>query len=149
MASLCWWEKGGEGVIARGGQSGDPSKFGQATLGAPSGQNGDQVYGFCDQRARNCHHRLLDQLFEPPQCADRGPGVDRADPARMAGAPGLEQVQRFGAAHLADGDAIRPQPQRRAYEIGQARNPVFGAKRHEVRRQALQLARVFDQDDAV
>lgn len=60
MASLCWWEKGGEGVIARGGQAGDTRQFGQATLGAPSGQNGDQVDGFCDQRARDGDNRFLD-----------------------------------------------------------------------------------------
>ena len=121
----------------------------EAALGASSGQHGDQVDGLGDQRARDGDHRFLDQLLEPSQRTDGGPGMDRADAARMTGAPGLQQVQRFGAAHLADGDAIGPQPQRCAHQIGQGRDPVLGAQGHEVGGQALQLARVLDQDDAV
>ena len=76
-------------------------------------------------------------------------GVDRADAAGMAGAPGLQQVERFGAAHLADRDAVGPQAQRGADQIGERGDAVLGAQRHEVGRGALQLARVLDQDDAV
>ncbi len=42
----------------------------------------------------------------------RGPGVDGADAAGMAGAPGLEEVERLSAAHLADRYAVGPQAQR-------------------------------------
>ena len=45
----------------------------------------------------------LNELFHAAQCADRAAGVDGADLARMAGAPGLEQFERFGAAHFANG----------------------------------------------
>ena len=75
--------------------------------------------------------------------------MDGADAAGMAGAPGLEQVERFGAAHLADRDAVGTQPQRGANEVGERGDAVLGAQRHEVGRGALQLARVLDQDDAV
>lgn len=44
--------------------------------------------------------------------ADARPGVNRADAAGMTGAPGLEQIERLGATHLADRDAIRAQAQR-------------------------------------
>ncbi len=79
----------------------------------------------------------------------RRAGVNRADAAGMAGAPGLEEIQRLGAAHLADRNAIGPQPKGRAHEIGQRGGAILGAQRHEVRRGALQLARVFDQHHAV
>ena len=73
----------------------------------------------------------------------------RADAAGMAGAPGLQQIERLRAAHLADRDAVGPQAQRRADEIGERGRAVLGAQRHEVRRGALQLARILDQHDAV
>ena len=69
--------------------------------------------------------------------------------AGMAGAPGLQQVERLGAAHLADRDAVGAQPKRRLHEIGKRGHAVLGAERHEVRRGALQLARVLDQHDPV
>ena len=75
--------------------------------------------------------------------------MDRADAAGMAGAPGLQQIERFGAAHLADRDAVGPQAQRRAHQIGERGDAVLGAQRHEVRRCALQLAGVLDQHDAI
>ena len=52
-------------------------------------------------RARNGDDRFLDQLLHPPQGTDRASGVDRPDPARVAGAPGLEEIKRLGAAHFA------------------------------------------------
>ena len=75
--------------------------------------------------------------------------MDGADAAGMAGAPSLQEVERFRAAHLADRDAVGPQPQRRAHQVGQRRDAVLGAQRHEVRRRALQLAGILDQHDAV
>ena len=75
--------------------------------------------------------------------------MERADAAGMAGAPGLQQIERLGAAHLADRDAVGPKPQRRADEIGERGGAILGAQRDEVRRCALQFARVLDQHDAV
>ena len=67
----------------------------------------------------------------------------------MAGAPGLQEIERLGAAHLADRDAVGPKPKRRADEIGERGRAVLGAQRHEVGRGALQLARVLDQHHPV
>ena len=75
--------------------------------------------------------------------------MQRPDAAGMAGAPRLEEVERLRAAHLADGNAIGTKPQRRTDEIGERGRAIFGAKRDEVRRGALQLARILDQHDAV
>ena len=75
--------------------------------------------------------------------------MDRADAAGMPGAPGLQEIERLGAAHLADRNAVGPQAQRRAHEIGQRGDAVLGAQRHEVRRCALQFAGILDQHHAV
>ena len=56
-------------------------------------------------------YAFLDQLLHAAQRAERGTGVDRPDPARMTGAPCFEQIECFGPAHFADGDAIGPQAQ--------------------------------------
>jgi hypothetical protein len=45
--------------------------------------------------------------------------MQRGDPARMAGVPGLQEIERFGAAHFAHDDAIRAQTHRRANEIAE------------------------------
>ena len=75
-------------------------------------------------------------------------GVERADAAGMAGAPGLKQVQRLGAAHLADRDAVGPQAQRRADEIGQRGRAVlvrsatrFGAAHCSSRVSSIRMTR--------
>ena len=75
--------------------------------------------------------------------------MDGADAAGMAGAPSLQQIERFGAADFADRDAIRAQAKRGANEIGERRNAVLGPERHEVRRLALQFAGILDQHDAI
>ena len=67
----------------------------------------------------------------------------------MAGAPGLQEVERLRAPHLPDRDAVGTEPERGLDEIGKGGRAVLGAERHEVRRRALQLARILDQDDAV
>ena len=67
----------------------------------------------------------------------------------MPGAPCLQEIQRFRAAHLADRDPIRPQAQGRADEIGERGRAVLGAQRDEVRRGALQFAGVLDQHHPV
>ena len=69
-------------------------------------QHGDEIDGLGKQRAWDSDDRFLDQLLHPPQRAERGPGVDRADPAGVARAPRFEEIECLGAAHLADRDAI-------------------------------------------
>ena len=61
----------------------------------------------------------------------------------------FEKIERFGAADFADRDAVGAQPKRGAHEIGQRGDAVLGAERHEIRRQALQLAGILDQHDAI
>ena len=75
--------------------------------------------------------------------------MDGRDASRMAGAPSLEQIERFGATHLADDDAVRPQPQGRAHQLGHGHDTGTGAQRHVVLCRALQLHRVFEHDHAV
>ena len=65
-------------------------------------------------------------------------GAQGAEPAWMVGrsrpdasAPGFQQVQRLGPAHLADGNAVGAQAQRGADEIGERGDPVLGAQRDE------------------
>src|SRR3546814_18919692 len=71
-----------------------------------------------DQRARDMRYGFKDQLLEPVQRGACRSGMDRADAAGMAGAPRLEQIERFGAAHFADRDAIGTQAQACADELG-------------------------------
>src|SRR3546814_7893118 len=63
-------------------------------------------------------------------------------------APGLEEIERLGAAHFADRDAVGAQPQGRPDKIGERSDPVLGAHRDQIGGGALQFARIFDQDDA-
>jgi hypothetical protein len=47
------------------------------------------------------------------------PSPSTATDAGMTRAPGLQQVERLGASHLADQDTIGAQAQRRADEVGE------------------------------
>ena len=67
----------------------------------------------------------------------------------MPGAPGFEEIERLGAAHLTDRDAVGAQSQRRPHQFRQGGDPILGPHRHEIGRCALQLARVLDDDDAI
>jgi len=93
--------------------------LGETPLSATACENRDDVDGLGDQGTRNGEHGFLHKLLKPAQCTDRGVGVDGADPARMAGAPGFEQIERLAAAHLANRNPIGPQAQRRLHQIGQ------------------------------
>ena len=62
--------------------------------------------------------RLLHQLLEPAQGAQRRPGMNGADAAGMSGPPRLEDIQSLTAADLTNGDTIRSQSERRAHQIG-------------------------------
>jgi hypothetical protein len=62
--------------------------------------------------------------------------VDGGDAAGMAGAPGFEQVERLGAAHLADDDAVGAQaqawraPARSSRRHRPVRSGTWSARRH-------------------
>ena len=64
----------------------------------------------------------------------------------MARVPCLEHVQRFAPANFADDDAVRPKPERRAHQVRHRRDAGTGTQRHAVRRRALELARILDED---
>ena len=72
----------------------------------------------------------------------------------MAGVHRLQHVEGFGAAHLADDDAVRPHAQRVAHQVALvdlARALDVGRPRFQlddVRLLQLQLGRVLDGDDA-
>jgi len=70
--------------------------------------------------------------------------VDGADAAEVARAPGLQQIERLSAAHLADRDAIGAQAQRRADKIGERSDAILRPHGDKVRRCALQLAGGLD-----
>ena len=93
--------------------------------------------------------------FQARKGVARSVGVDRAHGALHAGVHGLQHVQRFGAAALADDDAVGPHAQRGAQqlalidaaffvEIGRARFEL-----HHVALLQLQFGGVFDGDDAL
>ena len=66
-----------------------------------------ELDGLRDERARRRVDDLLDELAEPIEHGARVVRVDGGDAARVAGVPGLEQLERRAVAHLADQDAIR------------------------------------------
>ena len=108
---------GSQDVVAGAGEAADQSEVDKAALGATPGQHGDDVDRLGNHRARHGDDGFLDELFETAQRAERRTGVDGADAAWVAGAPGFQEVEGFGAAHLADGDAVRPQAERGAHEV--------------------------------
>src|SRR5882757_4423646 len=75
--------------------------------------------------------------------------MNGADTAGMAGAPRLQEIERFGASDFTDWDAVRAQAERGANEIGERSNAILGPERYEVRRLALQFTRILDQDDPI
>ena len=127
----------------------DAGEFGKAPVGAPACEHGDELDGLGDQRARHGDDGFLNQLLQPAECAQRRARMDGPDASGMSGAPGFQEIQRLRAAHLADRDAIRPEPKGRANEIGKRGDAVLGAKRDEIGCLALKFAGVFDQDDPV
>ena len=75
--------------------------------------------------------------------------MDSTDPPGMPSAPGFKQVEGFGAAHFADGDAVGAQAQRGTDQIGKRRHAIFRPHGDKVRRGALQFACVLNDDDAI
>ena len=75
--------------------------------------------------ARDGDDRFLDELFETAQRADAGAGVDRADAAGMAGAPGFEEVERSGRAPRRWECGRGAGAATKRTEIGKRRHAVF------------------------
>ena len=100
---------GRDAVIPVRAEARDAGEFGHAPRGTAAGQHGHQVDRLGDQRAGYGDDGFLNELFHPPQSANGAAGVDRADTAGMAGAPCLQEVESFRAAHLTDGDAVGAQ----------------------------------------
>ena len=96
----------------------DAGQFGQTPPGAIAHQHGNEVDGLGDQGARDGDDRFLDQLLHPPKSADGASGVDRPDPAGVAGAPGLEEIKRLGAAHFANRNPVRAKAKTGTDQIG-------------------------------
>ena len=140
--------RGDEAVAAVRVETLDADELGQAALGAAAVQHGDDVDRLGDQRARHARHGFEDQLLEPVERRAGGAGMDRANPAGMAGTPGFEQIEGLGPADLADRNSVGAQSQARTDEIaeGDARR---GSQRNDVGCVAAQLARVLDQNDPV
>ena len=77
-----------------------------APLRAAACQDSDDIDGFCDHRTRHSDDRFLDELLKPAKRAERRASMDGADTARMAGAPGFQEVERFSATDLANRNAV-------------------------------------------
>ena len=136
-------------VVAVRSEPFDAGEFGKPSIGAAAGEHGDEIDRLGDQRARDGDDGFLDQLLEPAERAECRAGMDGADAAGMAGAPGFQEIERLCSAHLADRDAIRSEAKGRADEIGERGDAILGAQRNQVWCLALKLAGVFDQDHAV
>ncbi len=104
--------------------------------------------GICD--VGHQHHG-----FQARERVARRVGVDRAHRSLDAGVHGLQHVERFGAAALADDDAVRTHAQSGAQQLPLADAAFFVQIRrtrfelHDVALLQLQLGGVFDGDDAL
>ena len=123
--------------------------LGETPLSAAPGQHGDDVDGLGNQGAGHRDDGLLHELLKPAQRSESRVGVYGTDAAGVPCPPCFEQVERFAAAHLSNWNAIRPQPQRGLHQIGERGDAILRPKCDKVRRGALQLARVLDNDDAI
>ena len=89
----------------------------------------------------SCSSRRSAPIAEPAWRVPTPPGwpVPQAFRRSSASAPRTSPI----------GNAVGPQAQRRAHEIGKRGRAILGAQRDEVGRRALQFAGVLDQHDAV
>src|SRR4051812_26797782 len=79
-----------EAVVTGRREARDAGELSQATVGTPTGQDGDDVDGFRNQGTRDGDDSFLDELLEPAQRADCGACMDGADAARVPRAPGFD-----------------------------------------------------------
>lgn len=85
--------------------------------------------------------------LEAHQACRRIVRVQGGGAALVARIPGVEQVQRLGATHLADQDAVRTHAQG-GFQQGRHGDVEGGVVLHEVLGGALDFPRVFDDEDA-
>ncbi|MGY3547433.1 hypothetical protein ACVW0W_003200 [Bradyrhizobium sp. USDA 4469] len=95
----------------------DEGELSEATISATHHQYRDDVDGLGDKGTRNRDDGFLNELVEPPQRTERAARMNGADAARMAGAPGLEQIECFGTANFANRNTVRTQSQRGANDV--------------------------------
>jgi hypothetical protein len=84
----------------------DANDFRDASSRGTADNKYEQVDGFGYEFWLRWHAGLLDETGEPSQRSSCTVGADRSDPARMPGIPRLQQSERFGAADLADDNAV-------------------------------------------
>ncbi|MCY1453559.1 hypothetical protein D9M71_705620 [compost metagenome] len=75
--------------------------------------------------------------------------MNGGDAARVAGAPGLDQVQRLAAPYLANHHPIGAQAQRGAHQVSHAHHTRLGTQGDVIEGRALQLDRVLEYQHAV
>src|SRR5437879_1908104 len=98
-------------VVPGESQSLDVGEFDQSAFRTTTRKHGDDVDRLRDECTGNGDDGLLYELLEPSQCTQRRAGMDRADSPGVSGAPGLQEIERFGAADFTDRNAVRAQPQ--------------------------------------
>src|SRR3990167_2758850 len=113
------------------------------------GEEHHQVDRLDDQRLWRGQGDLQDQLLQAQQGALGGSGMDRGDTARVAGAPGLDQVQGLATTYFADHHPVGTQAQSGAHQISHGHHAGPGAQGDVIEGGALQLDRVFQYQDAV
>jgi hypothetical protein len=138
---LCIWF----GVVLAAGKAADMKDFRHASAFRDALDEDDEV----DRIAYDGLHRLLAgfgrQLFQALQsriCVYRG------DAARMSGIPGFQERERSSVTHLADDDAIWPEAHC-ALEQARHIDGIAGVQAHGVHRGALNLGRVFENDEPI
>ena len=94
-------------VVAVRAKALDTSQLGEPPIGAAAGQDGNELDGLGDQGAWHRDDGFLDQLLHSAQRAECRAGMDGADATGMTGAPGFQEIERFGASDLTDGNAVR------------------------------------------
>ena len=142
---------GGEGLgdVSVTVEAGDAQGLFDAAPAAGPAHEEDDVHGFRDQIVRRACRRFEGELFKAFERTMRGVGVQRRDPAGMAGVPGFQEIERFGPADFADNDAVRAQAKCRADELLQRSAVPVRAQLDDIRCGAAQLARVLKNENAV
>ena len=79
----------------------------------------DETHRRGDQALRARRLRLKAEVFEAAHRILRRICMQREEPARMPGVPGLQHIERRPVPDLADNDPVGPQAQRDLYEIPQ------------------------------
>jgi hypothetical protein len=116
--------------------------------------------GFANAPVRQSNVRCQYAMGKAREGLFCGVRVNRAETAEVSGVQSLQQVERFGAAHLANEDAIRPMPKGRTKQVrdGDGRQRCLLAERwlctprfqsNHVRLAQVNLCGLLNQDDAI